>query len=799
MFCSQLIHTVMLLKIASLTLCVAAAVGVNVQIADGDSCASVTRRVDCGWTGISKDMCTSRGCCYSTMGTPECFYSTSGKEIKKVHIIMANHFDAGFTSSTTSVINKYFNDYFPTAAAVGELLSKNKTIGAPQMKWMTQSYLISLYLSCPKNMGLMCPTETEISIFKNAISKGWITYHAFPTNAELAAMNPEMIKAGFDLTHSIDLLLGVSNKTVLSQRDVPGVPRSSIRLLKSKGIATYSIGGNGRCNPPNVPQAFIWKDGSSIDNVTAPGSSAVSPTGEELLTFWHPYGYGQIDNGGLWNPENGFNGDGGTPESPRLELPNFDEALIYAWRGDNAGPITSPSDAQNVWNYAARFYPNAEIIASDLDTYSKAVHAAGDSVIKTLPVVTKDLSDSWIMGVQSDPWKEARARSFGRSLSKCLSDVNCPNDERLKNATRQAQKNGEHTWGLHVASMGKWHFNNWDNKVFHEGLASNDSILREFEQVWVEQRQYGIQRPMEALGDHPVKSMMEKEFSRLSPSKPSTVGFTPTQPNTIIDFGWIQFSVLSDGSLSNITVNKKSWPGTFGQLIYQSLNDDVYADWRSNYLRPGTGGTDEYGKPGVTPQISKNATYTSSNILISTNILKKELIIELLFPSNLHNDYGYANSTFLSYSFKTENVMNFSLQIFDKTSTRLPEALYLKFTPIYNNSFNYFMDKLGVWTNPIDVLDGSGKGLHGVTSGVAYSKSDEGIFIETVDSTLVRWGHGLYPFASPMNGDIPLKEGFAFCLHDNSWNTNYPFWWPFRDDVNSDAGGDMKWDFKIHF
>eukprot|EP01060_Flectonema_neradi_P008892 TRINITY_DN16358_c0_g1_i1.p1 TRINITY_DN16358_c0_g1~~TRINITY_DN16358_c0_g1_i1.p1 ORF type:complete len:787 (+),score=184.52 TRINITY_DN16358_c0_g1_i1:36-2396(+) len=769
--------------------------GGGILPADKGSCASVTKRVDCGYESISEGLCTSRGCCFDKL-TGACFYSTSGVPIKKVHVIMANHFDAGYTANTTSVINTYFQVYFPRAAAIGELLERNTTAGSPKMRWMTQSYLVSLYLDCPPSVGLLCPTDDEIKVFKNAVSKGWITYHAFPTNAELAAMHPEMIKSGFDLTHSIDDMLGVPNKTVLSQRDVPGLPRSSISLLSSRGVKAYSIGGNGRCNPPNVPQAFLWKDGSSTEKVIAPGSKVSSSTGDQLLTFWHAYGYGQLSSTGVWEPENGYDDNNSSPESPRLELPNFDEALIYAWKGDNQGPIGSKEEAESVWSFAKSHYPDAEIIASDLDAFSDAVLKAGSVVLDTLPVVTEDLSDTWIMGVQSDPWKEARARSFGRSLATCSADPTCPNDDRLKNAVRQSQKNGEHTWGLHIQELGKWYDSNWNNTVFHEGVQSNDPVLVKYAGTWVEQRDYGIRRPLQALGSHPVKQMMEKEFNRLLPQKPSTSELTPIQPGSVVDMEWIKFTINSDGSLSNIVVEGKSWPGTFGQVVYQTLNDDVYAAWRKNYLRAGTGGADEYGKPGVGPSISKNATYTPSGVRAFKN--KTELVVELMFPTNLHVDYGLANSTFITYSFDKVNVVDASLQIFDKTATRLPEALYFKFTPTYNNKYQYFMDKLGFWTNPHDVLDGSGKGLHGITTGVAYSSDTDGLFFESLDATLLRWGHGLYPFASPMSGDVPLEEGFAFLLHDNSWNTNYPFWFPFTD-ASDPHNGDSKWDFALHF
>eukprot|EP01061_Rhynchopus_euleeides_P033478 TRINITY_DN5613_c0_g1_i1.p1 TRINITY_DN5613_c0_g1~~TRINITY_DN5613_c0_g1_i1.p1 ORF type:complete len:507 (+),score=125.70 TRINITY_DN5613_c0_g1_i1:98-1618(+) len=474
---------------------VAAVAGVGVHAPrSGATCGPVARRVDCGWAGISEDMCEARGCCYNKTDTEsvDCFFSTTGVPIRKVHVIQSNHFDAGYTSTTTDVINTYFKTYFPRAASVGEELSKNAT--GPQLRWMTQSYLVSLYLDCPTGAGLACPSDAEVATFRKAVQSGWITWHAFPTNAELAAMHPGMVRRGLNVTHTLDTAFGLPPKKVLSQRDVPGLPRSSIPLITDAGVTTYSIGGNERCNPPNVPQAFLWQDGDgAYSNYNLP-DGASAPSQKELLVFWHAYGYGQVSSEGRWAPVSTNLRE--NPETPRLELPLLDEALVYAWRGDNQGPATSAAEVAGLWDTVAGWYPDAEIVASDLETFSEVVLAAGDKVLGSLPTVTADLSDTWIMGVQSDPWKEARARAFGRAQGLCEAAADCPKDTRYLNATRLAQKNGEHTWGLHLSSMGKWQSKGWSNAEFHSTLAKGDKSFTACQASWSEQRDMGIATPL---------------------------------------------------------------------------------------------------------------------------------------------------------------------------------------------------------------------------------------------------------------------------------------------------------------
>ena len=87
-------------------------------------------------------------------------------------------------------------------------------------------------------------------------------------------------------------MMGVPRKTVLSQRDVVGVPRSVIPILRSSGVTSISIGSNGRCMAPNVPPVFKWKDSARTDLPPVPAdfnkaNAAVNrPGGDDILVLW---------------------------------------------------------------------------------------------------------------------------------------------------------------------------------------------------------------------------------------------------------------------------------------------------------------------------------------------------------------------------------------------------------------------------------------------------------------------------------------------------------------------------------
>ena len=90
---------------------------------------------------------------------------------------------------------------------------------------------------------------------------GIITYHAFPFNAQMEYMDSTLVKYGLELTHSLDRVLNQKLKTVLSQRDVPGLTGATLPLLKSQGVKALSFGTNEASAPLGFPKdtPFIWK------------------------------------------------------------------------------------------------------------------------------------------------------------------------------------------------------------------------------------------------------------------------------------------------------------------------------------------------------------------------------------------------------------------------------------------------------------------------------------------------------------------------------------------------------------
>jgi hypothetical protein len=72
------------------------------------------------------------------------------------------------------------------------------------LRWMTFSYIVSMFLDCPANYGvLQCPTAAEIQNFTQAVKDGHIVFPAFPTNAELSLADPSILSFGVQMSKDL--------------------------------------------------------------------------------------------------------------------------------------------------------------------------------------------------------------------------------------------------------------------------------------------------------------------------------------------------------------------------------------------------------------------------------------------------------------------------------------------------------------------------------------------------------------------------------------------------------------------
>ena len=325
---------------------------------------------------------------------------------------------------------------------------------------MTQSWLVALYLDCSAIASeslpeLHCPNATAVASFEAAIWRGDIWWHAFPHNAELAAADAGMIKAGINITHTLDARFGLPPKRTLSQRDVPGISRATVPILSAAGVPYISIGtNNGPYKPVSLPNAFVWRD---------PASKT------ETIVTWHNFGYGSIEDGGktgAWEDcADGNDGcEDGLAEPAYLQIPGYDQALVLDWKNDNSGPPgcnrdTKQADdlagngtafcnltagvAQVLADYATvrKLFPGAAVVASDFDQFMSGL----ESRKAQLPVVDGELAEGWIYGIASDPIKLQRMRELARARNAWVaSGAAAAHPTEVRRFTLLSTKNSEY-------------------------------------------------------------------------------------------------------------------------------------------------------------------------------------------------------------------------------------------------------------------------------------------------------------------------------------------------------------------
>ena len=721
--------------------------------------------------------CRERGCNYIS---GRCVYSAEHVVVETVHVIHSNHFDAGYTASAVSVINTYFDVYFPRALAIGAALRANETARNSSfptgLHWLTQSYLVQLYLDCPENpnLGIHCPDKEEIEAMKGGIAAGDITWHAWPNNAELALANPFMVAAGVALTHMLDDSLGVPRKTVLSQRDVPGMERSTIPILKNMGIRAFSEGMNERISPPNVPDVFVWED-NGISNATS---------GDSMLSFWHPRGYGVL-------------GD-------YLVVPGSSHALAYVWRDDNTGPPLSAAEALSDHVKVSEDFPGATtVVASTLDDFVDAVlKEKNGAVVASLPHIQQEIGDSWIWGCASDPKKLAKFRAAQREISQICAGDKSPSaclsrSKALQRFSGLLMKAPEHTWGLHVDTFGNFTATDFQNRDFQQCRKEKADFIVAFENEWKSQRHLALDVPLDELrsakgDDHAAEKLYNqilKEFETLDTAGP----FHPEEKlhwvqQSTFSFkhlgGWATLAVdessgaiIEFEALNKVVTNDANHP--LALLRYQTLTQADYLPWRTDYLAVQC--DREYGKPFNCSNCSSGLTASKlDKIWLYSSDEYDALLLQLKFDDVLVQSYGAPKAAEMLLKFPRSNesnvrkIIEVELTLLDKNPTRLGEAMFLSFNPSMKGE--WFMDKLGEWVSPLEVVDGGSRGLHGVTTGVRKS----GFFLESLDAGVVVWNKP-DPFPSPIHVQPDLGEGSSFMLFNNIWNTNYQFWYPSDD------------------
>ena len=649
--------------------------------------------------------------------------------INRVLVMFKCHFDAGFIDTQAHVVRRYFAEYFPQAIRTAQQM---RQAGSDHYVWTTGSWLLYEYL---EQAGAEDRRRME-----QAISDGDIAWHALPFSWQTEMMDRSLISGSLSLSHSLDHRFGRAT-TGAKMTDVPGHTRGLISPLADHGVNFLDIGVNGGSTPADLPPLFVWKD----------------PDGASMVVMYH-HEYGSI-----------------------ACVPGSDLAMAVVVRGDNSGPHT-PQEIADIYTDLGQRFPHAKIVATNLTEIGNAIQPYRNH----LPVETREIGDTWIYGVASDPLKVARYRELCRLRESWISankfQVGDETDLRL---LRHLLLEAEHTWGTDTKT---WlDFEHYTPQSLEAMLNTKNYQVVEFS--WQEKRQ-DLFDGIAAL-PAPLRDEAQSSIAALAPARPEMTGLLHQTDKDIETEHFILKFDPNTGAIHRLRNRQtgREWASPDHPLAlfsYQTLSQTDYRNFMATYLTTKADWAwKDFGKPNIerfgarsqswSPKLTELHVQRISaghRVIARMQIDDSEALQSgrAAFPGTMYLELIMPDA---------EPVVHLNFYYFDKLATRMPEALWLTFNPVITDPSGWTMDKSGQRVSPFDVVAAGSRHLHAVTKGFGYKDERGSLEIETLDAPLIALGE-----KSPLNfsrSQPDLSAGVHCGLFNNAWGTNYIMW--FKEDM----------------
>ncbi len=650
--------------------------------------------------------------------------------IRKVHLIFKTHLDVGYTDLAARVLQIYLEEFIPGALA----LSENQQSKSPAQRyvWTTGSWLIDQFLEKAD-----APMRKRM---EKAIESGDIVWHGLPFTLHSELADPSLYELGIRLAANLDRRFGKKTRAA-KMTDVPGHTRGIVPVLAANGIELLHIGVNSASMPPEVPPLFVWR----------------APDGTDLLVMYQKE-YGS-----------------------QMVLPGLPVVVAICFTNDNHGPHR-PEQVSEIYANLHRQYPNAQVFGSSLNAVATELAA----IRKQLPVVTRELGDTWIHGVASDPLKVAQFREISRLRLRWLNEKTLTFGDAADLAFGIPLLTvAEHTWGLDVkTSLADYHI----YKPADFQAARSKPNFKRMEQSWQEKREY-IRASMARLPKEKAEEA-RRQLESLRPAPPDPKGYAPlARPDARIDTPFFDLQLdPATGAVHSLRDKSSEFDWASAQnpmclFAYQTFSKPDFDRFQSQYLTNRFAwALDDFGKTGQEVGQAASATWLPS---LLQGWHKKDsggvrLLLELAVKDKAGKSPGGcpARVTIELFFPAGRKEAEITLQWFSKPAFRLPEASWFSFVPAVADGA-WILDKMGQSVDTRDVVRNGNRKLHGIRSGVRLESKAGPFSIQSLDAPLVAPGERtLLQF----DNRLPeTKEGVHFCLHNNIWGTNFVMW--FEDDM----------------
>lgn len=468
---------------------------------------------------------------------------------------------------------------------------------------------------------------------------------------------------------------------------------------------------------------------------------------DEILVLYHAAQRDNMFEIPLWSE---FNTYGGFTRPDNTIITPGGTALASFVAADNTGPPPTVHEVKAIFRKVRSIFPNAKKVFSS--TWDAFVADVTPAEIAALPRFSSEWGDEWLTGMSSDPSRLASYRASIRARAACVASGACdPRDPVLRNFTRFAAKNAEHTQGIEGAGgqpgsqlciwlamaglpcPGDAVYKNAD---FHAMHTDTHNIFPGADDSWLESRVFNKLAVEAVPPSHPMAPFLRDELAALRPtSRTSLPPLSPTlPPNATVTCSrggnstTMKFAPAT-GSVERLTFGE-------GGVGWSRLMDVRYVTTSDG----GTGVTcNDTGKcPNPVTGASAPALlgfWSDSNAGSGETC---RVVLELGFNDTLHTTYGAPASVTAEYEIDpSRRSVSATLTWRNKTATRIPEWTSVFFRP--QRAGRWMMDKLGEWVSPANVAAGGEQYQHGVWSGVRYTSgasSNRGLWISTLDAAM---------------------------------------------------------------
>lgn len=676
---------------------------------------------------------------------------------KKIILVFKTHFDLGFTRLFGEVTQDYAGKMLDQVIETCEATQK---LGSLKYVWTMPSWPLKL-------METRCLPEKRKKI-DALIENGQLAWHALPFTSHFDFCGLEDFIRGFQIAKELSEEHGKSIPISAKMTDVPGHGAMLPALLHNAGVKFLHLGSNSFASPPEVPELFFWE----------------APTGERTLTMYSKGDYGS----GLLPP-----GDW-----------NYPVWMALMHTHDNCGP-QSRDIIEKLVSKISREAPGTQIVCGTMDDFYRELEQCD---LSGLPVIGKDLADSWIHGVGSYPAQTAGIRQARRRIAglqqiyafekpKFSAEQRARAEREIADVYENLMLFGEHTWGLDVKTcLGA-------DRVYEKEeflVWKEQDKAKRMELSWKEQAEreenaaagcdrldmlLGIPAP---VGEQCFRPESEQtDVARLQRSDTETGAAVPETGVLVRD--------IPEGDVLEGDCYRLEFCPATGTIT------GLYDKYRGCYLlkeRDGMGvfsyRYDRYGTDELTEYLRTYA-YRFSDWGINDNGRQEypECVHEEFAPQfdgcrieGLRADffyrggaavhkYGDAVRMKLTVQLpERDGFVSVEFSMEDKQETPFIESGTLRF-PLAFPRPDYRINKNGYLLDPKHgIAEGANHVFYAAENLVLAEEGGRAVGIAPADTSLIAIGEtGVYRYRKNYQENLPIVEANLF---NNMWGTNFPQW-----------------------